>query len=175
MIEDMGVRRVFRYLYGFKGKPPRNVLARYRFIKRAVLVTIPEPGFRSGYVVLQYAPMVSVEGFPVSTIATRVTLASYDVIPSERRVAEGVAAALAFLSRRFGTNGIGEAMNVDALRHALGPEEGRPVAYITALGKKVVRVKVWRLKNLPPLPKVEFYRVPPKHKVREYLDEGEEP
>jgi len=165
LVEGMGRTKLMRIIYGVRGHAPHNVMGRYQYIKRAVLTSIPIPGYKDGYVFLQYAPMVRFEGFPVSTIATRIILVSYDIVPPERKVAEAVAAALAFLANRYGTAGIGEAMNVNALRPVLGPEEGTPTAYVTARAKRTVKARVWRVKNLPPLPKVEYYRAPPKHKV----------
>lgn len=165
VFETVGRIKLMRYLYGFKGKVSwLSSLAKYNFAKKAVIATIPEEGYRNGYVFIQFVPLVGVAGFSDATIVTRIILVTYDVVPSERRVAEAVAATLAFMARRYGAGAIGEAMNIRVLRPALGSEEGVPTIYITKF-KRQVKARVWSLRNLPPLPKVEYIRLPPRHKL----------
>ncbi len=159
-IDFFSQRRLTNVLYGKEYVTYGRHLSRYHTLKRCVLVSIPMPNYHHGGILLQYIPIVYLDQHPKATIATRFTLISFDILPPHSKVSEAIAAALTHLANKYGTQVIGEIVQVSALRPSLGEENATALMYQTYSGKKYY-VRLWYVKNLPPLPKVEYLKAPP--------------
>ena len=152
-IKTFGRGKIVKLLYGKVrlSKP----LHSYGSRKHAALLSIPVSGtYRHGFIVMQYLPFVST-GVGDAAVVTRVYVMLWDRIPPQSKVSEAVAAALAYVARKYGAVMVGEPVTLNVLRPSLHNED--------AVGEVgATKVRVWYLNNLPPLPLIEYSTLPLK-------------